>query len=76
MTREEMLGKLKKLDFVYLWPGKISENLIGFTEHPIWLNKEGYGYFACDESSEIMAAESISNEKWLVIRDKQGHNNI
>jgi len=76
MTRDEMLDKLKKIDFEYLWTGSNLEDLIGFTEQPIWLNKMGYGYFSCDEANQIEAVESVPSDKWLLIREKIANGSI
>ena len=63
-----MLKELHELDCRILWPGNWED--IGFTEHQIWVNGKGYGYFACDEPNITYEVERIPDEKWKEIRDK------
>ena len=66
MTREEMLKELHSLDCRIFWPSSWDD--IGFTEHQIWVNSEGYGYFSCDEPNIVYKAKCIPTEKWKMIR--------
>ena len=66
MTREEMLKELHSLNCRIFWPGAWDD--IGFTEHQMWVNSKGYGYFYCDEPNTIYKARCIPAEKWKAIR--------
>ena len=68
MIREEMLRELHSLDCRIFWPGEWDD--IGYTEHQIWVNSEGYGYFSCDEPGYFYRAKSIPDDKWKLIRTK------
>lgn len=52
MTTSEMLQQLRRLRYCVLWPGNWKD--IGFTERPIWVNNEGYGYYMDDEPSAVI----------------------
>lgn len=43
MDSKKILDVFSKLRYCVLWPGNWDD--IGFTERPIWLNCEGYGFF-------------------------------
>lgn len=68
VNREEMLKVLSGIDFRFVWPGNWED--IDFTERPIWINKNGYGYISCDEPCGNWELRSFTDEKWHEIRDK------
>ena len=47
MKKKDILDKLQRLRFCILWPGNWED--VGFTERPIWINSDGFGYCSCDE---------------------------
>ena len=68
MTREQMLKKLKSLDFSYIDPLPEWTD-VGFTERPIWINSKGYGYLSCDDPSDMYwIGEKVEQHKWKSIR--------
>lgn len=69
MNRREMIQKLNQLQYATLWP-EYSWMDIGFTEREIWINKSGYGYFACDEPNNNYKVKISPTEVWIVIMEK------
>lgn len=68
MVREEMLSKLRTIEFKYIDPLSEWEE-IGFTERPIWVNSKGYGYLSCDDPSDIFW-EGMIPDNWCALRKK------
>ena len=68
MTRTEILNKLTSLRYCVLWPG--AWNDIEFTERPIWINHEGYGYYATDEPCIFSTINGISPATIFGIKEK------
>ena len=70
MTREEMLIKLRSVEFSYIDPLPDWED-IGFTERPIWVNAQGYGYLSADDpSDQYWIGAALEQIKWDEIRKK------
>lgn len=68
MTRTEIINKLSALRFCVLWPGGWDD--IGFTERPIWINHEGYGYYFDDEPCSFAIINGLDPAAVCVIKDK------
>lgn len=60
MTREKMLEKLHRLRYCVLWPGNWED--IGFTERPIWINSDGYGYYSDDEPCRFLELQNLTDD--------------
>ena len=56
--REDILRKLHRLRYCVLWPGNWDD--IGFTERPIWVNENGYGYYSDDVPCCFMHIEGFT----------------
>ena len=70
MTREEMLNKLHSVEFSYIDPLPDWED-IGFTERPIWVNAQGYGYLSDDDpADQCWVGAAVEQNKWSEIRKK------
>ena len=69
MTRHELLKKLNSIKYNVLWPDWSWKD-IGFTEHPIWVNGLGYGYYSCDEPNVYYKARRIPDNKLRIIKSK------
>lgn len=74
MNREEMLAAFGKLRFCVLWPGNWED--IGFTERPIWINSEGYGYYFDDEPCLFTLIENVAPETVSLIKQKAATGNL
>lgn len=68
MTREEMLVDFGKLRFCVLWPGNWED--IGFTERPIWISSEGYGYYFDDEPCLFTLVENVAPDTFAETHTK------
>ncbi len=68
MSRDEMIGKLSRLRYCVLWPGDWED--VGFTERPIWVNKNGYGYYSCDEPCTFKQIENLTDEFICTVRQR------
>ena len=68
MTRTEIIEKLSALRYCVLWPDSWDD--IGFTERPIWVNHEGYGYFFDDEPCRFATIEGLTPVDICSIKDK------
>ena len=71
MDRISILNVLSKLRFCVLWPGDWDD--IGFTERPIWVCREGYGYFFDDEPCSFTTIEGITQAQVKEIKEKLAH---
>lgn len=60
MTTSEMLQQLRRLRYCVLWPGNWKD--IGFTERPIWVNNEGYGYYMDDEPCDFLHITGLTED--------------
>ena len=69
MTRTEMIEKLSSVKFEFIDPPSEWRD-IGFTERPIWVNSNGYGYVSCDEHIECGECEGLTNADWSKIKSK------
>lgn len=72
MNRSEIIEKLGSLRFCIFWPPAEWKD-IGFTERPIWVNSEGYGYIGEDDYSEpcsCMRIDGIPEEQLFDIKRK------
>ena len=70
MIRTEMLKILHSVPFNVLWPDTLSCDDIGFTEHPIWIDGKGYGYYFCDQPCTYYEMKRIPDKRWRDIRQK------
>lgn len=71
MNRKEMLAELRALDFRILWPIIPDwDEDIGFTEREIYVNSQGYGYYACDEMNGRWQLAPVSEDAWTRITSK------
>ena len=68
MTRIEIINKLSALRYCVLWPDRWDD--IGFTERPIWVNHEGYGYYFDDEPCRFTTIVGLAPTDVRVIKDK------
>ncbi len=76
MNRNEMLNKLKTIDYSVIWPDGSWKD-IGFTEREIWVNRNGYGYFLCDEpNNECYKLKKICDKEWKIIKIKLEENRL
>lgn len=78
MDRIEMLDKLSRLRFCIFWPPAEWRD-IGFTERPIWVNSQGYGYIGEDDYSEpcsCMQIEGIPQKQILELKKKMDDGSI
>lgn len=75
MTRVEMINRLSKVEYTEIWP-KDDWKDIGYTELPIWLNGNGYGYFGHDDQSICYKLSGIPDPKWRLIREKISENKL
>lgn len=68
MTRERILTILSRLRYCVLWPGDWKD--IGFTERPIWVNHEGFGWYFDDEPCFFSVIEGVSIEYVKELKEK------
>lgn len=68
MKRDVILDKFSKLRFCVLWPGNWED--VGFTERPIWVNAEGYGYYYDDEPCLFDVVEDVTPDVYEMIKNK------
>lgn len=68
MKRDDILEKLCKLRFCVLWPGNWKD--VGFTERPIWVNAEGYGYYYDDEPCLFCVVEDVTPDVYAMLKNK------
>ena len=67
MTREEMIALLSKVQYSIIWEGASN---VGWTEHQLWVNGKGFGYFMCDEPTQSWEGPGVGTEKWALIKEK------
>ena len=68
MTRTEIIDKLASLRYCVLWPGGWDD--VGFTERPIWVNHEGYGYYFDDEPCDFTIINGLTPAEVSAIKEK------
>ena len=68
MRRNEILAKFKTLRFCVFWPKNWDD--IGFTEHPIWVNSLGFGYYSDDEPCNFAVIKNISDRNIRDLKQK------
>lgn len=68
MTRTEIIKKLTALRYCVLWPDGWDD--IGFTERPIWVNHEGYGYYFDDEPCSFTTLDGLTPADVCAIKGK------
>lgn len=68
MDRNSMLSIFAKLRYCVLWPGNWED--IGFTERPIWICREGYGYFFDDEPCSFTTIEGVTQAQVKELKEK------
>ena len=68
MDRDSMLNMFSKLRYCVLWPGAWDD--IGFTERPIWVCREGYGYFFDDEPCSFSIIERVTQDQVRRLKEK------
>lgn len=77
MNRDQMLQELSKLPFMVMWSeDERAGNNVGWTEHPIWINKNGVGYYSCDEPVLFYKVIRIPDDKWNTIIAKLQDNEL
>ena len=68
MDRNSILDIFSRLRYCVLWPGDWDD--IGFTERPIWVCDEGYGYFYDDEPCSFVIIEDVTQAQVKEIKEK------
>ena len=68
MDRSSILNTLSRLRYCVLWPGSWDD--IGFTERPIWVCREGYGYFFDDEPCSFATIEGVTQMQVKELKEK------
>lgn len=68
MDRNSILNLFSKLRYCVLWPG--TWNDIGFTERPIWVCREGYGYFFDDEPCSFATIRGVTQAQVKELKEK------
>lgn len=63
MSREELLATLGEISFQQIWP-EPSWGDIGSTESKIWVNSNGFGYYADDEPTRVFHINLSGFGKW------------
>ena len=74
MDRNSMLNRFSKLRYCVLWPGIWDD--IGFTERPIWVCREGYGYFYDDEPCSFTTIEGVTQAQVKELKEKLSHGQL
>lgn len=57
-----MLSLLGNLEYTLIWPDSWED--VGFTEREIWINRQGYGYIMCDESTDDDCERDWADNSW------------